>query len=393
MSKKSTLLLTFFVALSFTLTGCASLVKSLGQSAVNSAVKSTAEAVRSDESKKKEYVGNYKLEVPEKMVLWLPAPGWRLLQNNTTSNGQTVEFARGGDERIFVQAFAKSALDKEFTTVLSVAKSDSARVKTMLRWKVGSAYDNVDSTKIVTVSEDRGSRRASICIADSVKKTCDVVYYTEKESWVFVNVNGPLAANPERIGFEVVDKIDTFESQNVAEASAEPEEKKQEDYRKQRTLRTWGAGMSIWYNWEDEEINPERDYSRALAIREGKILDFGTRLAFTSLNIYGFNPGDGWHNWGWRAMYMIGFRVYAFNWHVTPFVGAQFGLGMQYDDHYSKFADKFAINIAGDVNAGMVFCRYCKYQVELGASYDAVEDGFFNDQVFGSYNFYLAFNY
>ena len=92
-------------------------------------------------------------------------------------------------------------------------------------------------------------------------------------------------------------------------------------------------------------------------------------------------------------MYMIGFRVNFFNFAVTPFVGAQFGLGMQYDDHYSKFRDKFAINIAGDVNAGMVFCRYCKYQFEVGAVYDAVEDGFFNDQVFGAFNFYAAVNY
>ena len=92
-------------------------------------------------------------------------------------------------------------------------------------------------------------------------------------------------------------------------------------------------------------------------------------------------------------MTMFGFRVYMFSMFVSPFVGAHVGLGMQYDDHYSKFRDKFAINIAGEVEAGLVICRYCKYQFELGASYDAVEDGFFNDQVFGAFNFYAAINY
>ena len=372
-------------ALSTTLVGCASMVKSIGQTVASNAFNSV---VHSGGSSDKWYSGEFVLESPEKIKVYLPEPSWKLTENSSTMNSQKVAFERNGStESIVLDAIGKSALTNEFKKMMEYAKTDSAKIQMMLNWKAGLNNVKLSEDAVKTEGMDLEKRRAWVCVAADEKKACDFAIYTKSENWVFMHVEAPLSSDSREIG---VTLLEQKEEQKVAEVdSTESEQPRGKD----RKWRTIGGGMSIWYNWEDEDLNPDRDFSRAIALREGKIYDYGGRFALTSLNIYGFNPGDAWHNWGWRAMFMLGFRINMFNLPVTPFVGAQFGLGMQYDDHYNKFRDKFAINIAGDVNAGVVFCRYCKYQFELGASYDAVEDGFFNDQVFGSFNFYGAVNY
>lgn len=377
------------IALSTMLVGCASIVKSIGQSVASNAVNAV---VNSGESSSKWYSGEFVLESPEKMTVFLPEPKWELKKNSSTMNSQEVKFERNSsDEKIEIFALGKSALDNQFKSLLGSAKTDAAKIKYMLNWRAGQlnkANDSEDAVK--TEGQDLEKRRAWTCLAANAKKVCDFAIYTEKENWVLVHVEAPLSSDAREIGVALFEQKEEEEEEKVAEVESSENKKRAGASRKWRTI---GGGMSIWYNWEDEDLNPDRDFSRAASLREGKIYDQGGRFALTSLNIYGFNPGNGWHNWGWRAMLMYGFRINMFNLPVTPFVGAQLGLGMQYDDHYRRFRDKFAINIAGDVNAGIVFCRYCKYQFEMGASYDAVEDGFFNDQVFGSFNFYGAVNY
>jgi len=374
----------------FSLTGCASVVRSIGRSVLNDAVGAVVHSGSGSSKADEWYSGKYMLKSPEEMMVYLPEPSWKRVENSSTSNSQKVKFERNaGNERILIETFGKSALIGDFKQMLEYAKTDSAKIQMMLKWKMGQNRVTNSEDAVRTEGQDLDKRRAWTCIAADGKKVCDFAVYTENENWVFVNVSAPLSGDSRELGVALLDQSD---EQKVADADTDTSDKKEKSH-DSRTWRTLGGGMAIWYNWEDEDLNPDRDFSKAVILREGKIFDTGDRFAFTSLNIYGWNPGDAWHNWGWRAMYMIGFRVNFFNFAVTPFVGAQFGLGMQYDDHYSKFRDKFAINIAGDVNAGMVFCRYCKYQFEVGAVYDAVEDGFFNDQVFGAFNFYTAVNY
>ena len=327
--------------------------------------------------------GHYMIRSPEPMKIALPGNEWSALEMFEDDDSKVVTFYRdSGRVSIAVSVTTPQKLNTKAIKDYDPADPDSVKLwkaleKDMLDYKASSS----DSAAPVTLgSVVREENRGHVCMSDSSKNECSFVVVTKKGNWVLSQVVTPKDVNAEELGTQALANIDNAELT---------------DYEKHatRTLKTYGAGMSIWYNWEDEDANPDRDFSKALLIRRGGIIDFGGTLAFNYVNLIGFNYGDAWHNWGWRYMVLIGARFYAFNTFVSPFFGFHIGLGMQYDDHYSSFADKFAINLAGDVDVGIVFCRYCKYQFELGASYDAVEDGIFNDQVFGSFNFYTAINY
>lgn len=373
MNRLTMLLLAFLLVLSTVLEGCAGLFRFTPKEDAAPAMNMTFTRV----------FGNYMIRSPEPMKIALADTGWSALELYEDADSKVVTFYRdSGRVSVSVSATTPQKLRTDGVKDYDPADPDSMKIwkmleKEMLDFKAPAG----DSSAAATIgSVVRTANRGHVCMSDSIKNKCTFVIVTEKGNWVISGVVAPKDVNAEELGTRTLSMIDN------AELS---------DYEKHatRVLKSYGVGMSIWYNWEDEDANPDRDFSKALLIRRGGIIDFGGRLAFNYSNLLGFNYGDAWHNWGWRYMTMFGFRIYMFSAFVSPFIGAHIGLGMQYDDHYSKFADKFAINLAGDVDAGLVICRYCKYQVELGASYDAVEDGFFNDQVFGAFNFYAAVNY
>ena len=322
----------------------------------------------------------YMVQTPENMDIVLPGGDWRALQMFKDADGEVVTFYRdSGRVSVSVSTSTEKNLRKEFLKNLTPSDTDSLKLIKMLEWST-SELDSIDfpdgQKPNVVVSS---ARHGHVCMTDSARNYCSFIVHTGMDNWVFADVVTPKEESAEELGTRVLSKVNM--------------EKGRSANRKLRKFKSTGLGMSIWYNWEDEDLNPDRDFSRAILLRRSGLLDFGSTLALNYTALYGFNPGDAWHNWGWRFMLLFGFRLYGVNAFVSPFFGAQIGLGMQFDDHYRKFRDEFAVNVAGSVGVGLVFCRYCKYQFELGTSFDAVDDGIFNDQVFGSFNFYAAVNY
>ena len=328
----------------------------------------------------------FTIDNPERVKLVLPGEGWEAFQFLKESSVELLTFVRdSGKVSITVSATTQQALKTETIKDFDPSDPDSTKLLKLLQWSSsGWTTGSNDSSgipkgELKTVANS--AKRGQICSSDSTKSRCSFIIHTTRDNWIIADV---LVSTKETTAEELGKKF-----------LARVKNDELSDYEKHGTrgFKSIGLGMSIWYNWEDDQLNPDRDFSRAILLRRAGILDFGGSFALDYATLYGFNPGDSWRDWGWRFMALVGFRIYLINAFVSPFVGAQFGLGMQYDDHYSKFRDKFAINIAGSLDAGLVFCRYCSYQFELGASYDAVEDGFFNDQTFGSFNFYGAINY
>lgn len=313
--------------------------------------------------------GDYTIMSPEPMEISLQEKDWVALEMSKDSQSQVVVLSRdSGKVSISISATTPQNLKSE----ASPTDPDSVKMRMVLE-KNTQGWDTPES---MILSAERGH----ICSSDSVENKCLFVILTKKKNWVVSEVHTPKGTSAEELGNKALEKVANGEMSEYNKYTT-------------RFLKSYGFGMSVWYNWEDEKANPSRDFSKAFLYRKSGLIDFGHTLALSYINLFGFNYGDKWHNWGWRDMLLVGARLYAFDAFLSPFFGFHFGLGMQYDDHYSSFADKFAISLAGHLETGLVFCRYCKYQFELGASYDAVDDGFFNDQVFGSFNFYAAVNY
>lgn len=337
---------------------------------------------------------DYTMEHPEHMKFVLPGGDWNALRLLEEEDAEVIAFYRdSGRVSVSISASTEGMLRVDSVNGFEPNDPDSVKVFKKLQ-NAARELQSGDSAGVAAEPVMTSAGRGHVCLSDNERNRCSFVVHTKRGNWVFAEVVTPKEESAEDLGRRVLSKVDEgvngvfYEKKGDGSGSGETRDKHET-----RKFKSTGLGMSIWYNWEDEDLNPERDFSRAVLLRRSGLIDFGGSLGLNYVNLYGFNPGDAWKDWGWRYMFLLGFRLYFAKASVSPFLGAQIGLGMQYDDHYSDFRDKFAINLAGGAEAGLVFCRYCKYQFELGASYDAVDDGFFDDQVFGSFNFYAAVNY
>ena len=315
---------------------------------------------------------DYLIRSPEPMNIYLPHNDWYSSEVFKDDNAQLVGFSHKSKKaEIWISTVTPQALK----TDADPSAPDSVKMQSILEKRI-LEWDSTGNSKQITLSKDRGHA----CISDNSQNKCIFTVITKKGNWAITEVYTPKDMNAEELGTTTLSKVDNGKVSDYAKHPT-------------RTFKSYGLGMSIWYNWEDKDVNPERDFSKAILFRKSGIIDFGGTVALSYINLFGFNYGDQWHNWGWRDILVVGPRFYGTNAFISPFFGFHMGLGTQYDDHYHDFADKFALSAAAHFEAGLVICRYCEYQFELGASYDAIDDGFFNDQVFGSFNFYGAVNY
>lgn len=155
-------------------------------------------------------------------------------------------------------------------------------------------------------------------------------------------------------------------------------------------FRSWGLGLGVWHNWEDSEKNPKRDWDQAVLFHHGRIWEMTTHGAITFMDNANISVGD---EFELHETALIGGRYFFADQVFSPYVGAGFGVGIQYDSHYDDFSEAFALGFAGGLEAGLVIFRTSTTQLELGAGYDIMMDGFDTDRLFGSFNFYLAINY
>jgi len=96
----------------------------------------------------------------------------------------------------------------------------------------------------------------------------------------------------------------------------------------------------------------------------------------------------------WHETFLIGGRFFPSTGVLTPFIGAGIGLGIQTDDHYYDGDESFAIGLAAGAELGIIFFRNSSVQLEIGAAWDALWDGFESfDRRFGAGSFYVAINY
>ena len=155
-------------------------------------------------------------------------------------------------------------------------------------------------------------------------------------------------------------------------------------------FRSWGLGLGIWHNWEDSEKNPKRDWDQAVLFHYGRIWEMTTHGAITFMDNANISVGD---HFELHETALIGGRFFFADQVFSPYVGAGFGVGIQFDSHYDDFSEGFAFGFAGGLEAGLVIFRTSTTQLEIGAGYDIMMDGFDTDCLFGSFNFYLAVNY
>lgn len=98
-------------------------------------------------------------------------------------------------------------------------------------------------------------------------------------------------------------------------------------------------------------------------------------------------------HWQWHETALIGGRYFFADQVFSPYVGMGLGVGVEMDFHFDKFSEAFAIGPAGGLEAGLIIFRTSTTQLEVGAAYDMLLDGFDFGRHFGSFSFYLAINY
>ena len=208
--------------------------------------------------------------------------------------------------------------------------------------------------------------------------------------------------------------IDQAPAESTAEAKKEPlpvntsvvtveyEEKPAPDtLEKKRPTRNYngfGLGVALWHNYDysadpdnEDDKDVDRDWSSAFVVHYARIFEVSNHAAITMLNNTNMVFGKGWQI---HETFLIGGRYYIQSGAVSPYFGAGIGLGAQLDNHYAEFSEYFALGVAGGVEAGIVFFRNSAMQLELGATWDALWDGFSDfGRRFGAGSLYIAINY
>ena len=210
------------------------------------------------------------------------------------------------------------------------------------------------------------------------------------------------------------DLVDGAPAESTAEAKKEPlpvntsvitvevEEKPAPDtLEKKRPTRNYngfGLGVALWHNYDytadsdnEDDKDVDRDWSTSFVVHYARIFEVSNHAAITMLNNTNMVFGKGWQI---HETFLIGGRYYIQSGAVSPYFGAGIGLGAQLDNHYAEFSEYFALGIAGGVEAGIVFFRNSAMQLELGATWDALWDGFSDfGRRFGAGSLYIAINY
>jgi hypothetical protein len=184
----------------------------------------------------------------------------------------------------------------------------------------------------------------------------------------------------------------------TVEVEEKPAEEKPLEKRPTRNYNGFGLGVALWHNYDysrdttnKDDKDVDRDWSTSFVFHYARIFEVSNHAAITLLNNMDMVFGKGWQI---HETFLIGGRYYIQSGAVSPYFGAGIGLGGQFDNHYAEFSEYFAIGIAGGVEAGVVFFRNSAMQLELGAAWDALWDGFESfDRRFGAGSLYIAINY
>ena len=179
-----------------------------------------------------------------------------------------------------------------------------------------------------------------------------------------------------------------------------------ENFARKRPTRnyvSYGLGMAMWHNYDfvedrckgDADCHKARDtkmtWEQAFVFHYARIFEVIPQAAITIVNNMDISFGD---EWQWHEAFLIGGRWFPSTGVITPFLGAGIGLGIQSDDHYYDADEGFAIGLAGGAELGVIFFRNSSVQLEIGAAWDALWDGFESfDRRFGAGSFYVAINY
>ena len=170
-----------------------------------------------------------------------------------------------------------------------------------------------------------------------------------------------------------------------------------------RNYVSYGLGVALWHNYDFVEKRCEDDmdchkrydtdqtWEQAFVFHYARIFEVIPQAAITIVNNMNMSFGDAWQ---WHESFLLGGRFFPSTGTITPFIGAGFGLGIQFDDHYYDGDEGFAVGLAGGAELGVIFFRNSATQLELGFAWDALWDGFDSfDRRFGAGSFYIAINY
>ena len=153
---------------------------------------------------------------------------------------------------------------------------------------------------------------------------------------------------------------------------------------------SYGLGFSVWHNYEDSDKNPKLDWDQGVVFHYGRIWEMTTHAAITLMNNMNFSYNSAFQL---HETFLIGGRYFFADKVLSPFVGAGLGLGIEMDDHFEDLDEWFALGPAVGIEGGLVIFRTSTTQLELGAAYDIMSDGFTFGKHFGSFSFYIAINY
>lgn len=155
-----------------------------------------------------------------------------------------------------------------------------------------------------------------------------------------------------------------------------------------RNYKSYGLGVAFWHNWKDKEDNPERDWEMAVAAHFGRIYET-TPYAAITLNS---NINVSFADFELQDVLLIGGRYMFSQGVVTPYVGGGFGLGGQLDWHLDG-GDKYGFGLATGLETGIICFRNSERQLEIGATYQVMWDGFGDfGRRFGAGSLYIAMN-
>lgn len=153
---------------------------------------------------------------------------------------------------------------------------------------------------------------------------------------------------------------------------------------------SYGLGISVWHNYEDSDKNPKLDWDQGIVFHYGRIWEMTTHGAITLINNLNISYES---ELQWHETFLVGGRYFFADKVFSPFVGMGLGVGLEMDYHFDKFKDAFALGPAAGIEGGLIIFRTSTTQLELGAAYDMLLDGFDFGKHFGSFSFYLAINY